>query len=76
MTDRALMKVAEQTRMRSPLYQQMQRDTPMTVVSPEKRALIMRMLMQGIAPQSEPSGGTATGQQILDWGRRNNVNVY
>jgi hypothetical protein len=76
MTDRALMKVAEQTRMRSPLYQQMQRDTPMTVVSPEKRALIMRMLMQGIAPQSAPSGGTATGQQILDWGRKNNVNVY
>jgi hypothetical protein len=76
MTDRALMKVAEQTRMRSPLYQQMQRDTPMTVVSPEKRALIMRMLLQGAAPPAAPSGAASTGQQILDWGRRNNVTVY
>jgi hypothetical protein len=56
MTDRALMKVAEQTRTRSPLYQQMLRDTPMTVVSPERRALIMRMLMQGIAPTPAPAG--------------------
>lgn len=76
MTDRALLKVAEQTRMRSPLYQQMQRDTPMTVVSPEKRALIMRMLLQGDAPPAAPSGAASTGQQILDWGKRNNVTVY
>jgi hypothetical protein len=77
MTDRALGRVGDITRSRSPLYQQMQRNTPMTVVSPEQRALIVRMLMQqGIGPQASPSGGTATGQQILDWGRRNNVNVY
>ena len=57
MTDRALGRVGDITRSRSPLYQQMQRNTPMTVVSPEQRALIVRMLMQqGIGQQSVPAG--------------------
>jgi hypothetical protein len=56
MTDRALGRVDALTRTRSPLYQQMQRDTPMTVVSPEQRALIMRMLMQNIGAQTAPAG--------------------
>lgn len=76
MTDRALSGVDALTRTRSPLYEQTLRNTPMTVVSPEKRALIMRMLLQGNPSQAAPSGAASTGQQILDWGRRNNVTVY
>ena len=64
MTDRALMKAAEQTRKRSPLYREMVERTPMTPVSPEQRAFVLRLLMQGMAEQSaSPINGPAQIQQ-------------
>jgi len=56
MTDGALSKVAALTRTRSPLYQKMLEQTPMTPVSPEQRALIMRMLMQSTEGSPDAQG--------------------
>lgn len=44
LTERALMNADKAVRMRSPLFEKMAAETPMTAISPEKRALIMRMI--------------------------------
>lgn len=52
LTSRALNKVDEMTRRRSPLYEQMANDAPMTVITPEGRAAVVRALLlaQGQTP--------------------------
>jgi hypothetical protein len=57
LTDRALRNVGAQTRARSPLYEQMLAETPMTPVSPEQRALLIRALMQATGGQAPASVG-------------------
>jgi hypothetical protein len=52
MTRGALGKVGAMTRQRSPLYRDMLAQTPMTPISPEQRALVMRLLMQGMSGQA------------------------
>lgn len=56
LTNNALSKVDALTRTRSPLYQQMLRDTPMTPISPERRAAAIRALLLGGFNQG-PQGG-------------------
>jgi hypothetical protein len=58
LTRRSLNKADELVRKRSPAYEQMLRDTPMEVVSPEKRMAMARMLMLSgpqAAGTSDPS---------------------
>lgn len=49
MTRKGLQSVDEVTRMRSPLYEQLQAAAPDLVVSPEKRMALIRALMESIA---------------------------
>lgn len=53
LTRRALGRVDEMTRMRSPLYSKIQRDVPMSIVSPEKRAAIVRALLLSQSGQNQ-----------------------
>lgn len=58
LTKRSLNKADELVRKRSPIYEQMLRDTPMEAISPEKRSAIVRALMlsgPGAAGSSDPS---------------------
>lgn len=48
LTSRALRQSDEATRMRSPLYEQLQRDAPMTAIDPAKQAAVVRALLLGL----------------------------
>jgi hypothetical protein len=54
MTMRELMKADEAVRQRSPLYESIKAGTPAEVISPEQRAILIRLLMQSQSAQAPP----------------------
>lgn len=70
LTRRALSAVDEATRMRSPLYRQMEKDAPMTPRSPSREAANLRLLLLSQAAQEAKAADRQAKNDKLRKGRR------